>query len=160
MQNRINLELMLRDMYESMSELSVVLDSEHEALVSQDVEQLQKAAADKEALSDKVEQLESNRTAMLKAQGLDNDLASMKQLIQQSSGYDENALFKIWNMVAELAQECTAKNKLNGIIIETNRRQTNAALSILQGYHDDSTETYDAEGSKIASKSNSSIARA
>ena len=34
MQNNINLELLLRDMYESMSELSLVLDSEHESLVS------------------------------------------------------------------------------------------------------------------------------
>lgn len=160
MLNKIDLELLLRDMYESMSELSIVLDSEHEALASSHVEQLQKAAVDKERLSDKVEQLESNRTAMLQALGLDNNLAAMQQLIQQSSGYDENALYKIWNMVAELAQECTAKNKLNGIIIETNRRHTNAALSILQGYQADNTQTYDAEGSTVPSKSNSTIARA
>jgi len=160
MQNKINLELLLRDLYESMSELAIVLDSEHTALASQDVEQLQQAALDKERLSDRVQQLEKNRTFMLQALGLSNDLAAMKQLIQQSTGHDENALFKLWNMVAELAQECTAKNKLNGIIIETNRRQTNAALSILQGYQADSTGLYDAEGSTVPTQTNSTIARA
>lgn len=151
---------MLRDMYESMSELSIVLDSEHEALASSNVEQLQKTAIDKERLSDKVEQLESNRKTMLQTLGLDNDMAAMKQLIQQSSDINENELYKIWNMVAELAQECTAKNKLNGIIIEANRRQTHAALSILQGYQTDNPQTYDAEGSTVPTKTNSTIARA
>lgn len=160
MQNKVDLELLLREMYESMSELALVLDSEYEALVSQNTEQLQKAAVEKECLSDKIEQLESNRCAMLQAHGLDNDLAAMQQLIQQFTGYDEDALYKIWNMVAELAQECTAKNKLNGIIIETKRRQTSTALSILQGYQADNTELYDAEGSTIPAKNNSTIARA
>lgn len=160
MHDKVNVELLLRDLYESMSELSVVLDSEHAALVSQDVEQLQKAALDKERLSGQVEQLESNRCAMLQVLGLENDLAAMKQLIQQSTGYNEDALYKIWNMVAELAQECTAKNKLNGIIIETNRRQTNAALSVLQGYQADNTELYDAEGTTVPANNNSTIARA
>lgn len=160
MQNKIDLELLLREMYESMSELALVLDSEYEALVSQNAEQLQKAAVEKECLSDKIEQLESNRCAMLQALGLDNDLAAMQQLIQQFTGYDEDALYKIWNMVAELAQECTAKNKLNGIIIETKRRQTSTALSILQGYQADNTELYNAEGSTIPTKNNSTIARA
>ncbi len=160
MQNNINLELLLRDMYESMSELSLVLDSEHESLVSQNVEQLHKAAIDKESLSDNIEQQEIQRSAILQAHGLDNSLASMKQLIQQSSDYDEDALYKIWSMVAGLAQECTAKNKLNGIIIETNRRHTNAALSILQGYQANNTELYDADGASVPARNNSTIARA
>ena len=160
MGNKINLELLLRDLYESMSELSLVLDSEHEALAAEDTEQLQQAAANKEELSDKVEQLESHRCSMLNKRGLGKDLEAMRQLIQQSSGHDEDALYKLWNMIAELAQECAAKNKLNGIIIETKRRQTNAALAILQGYQADNTELYDAEGSTVPTKNNSTIARA
>lgn len=160
MGDKIRFELLLRDLYETMSELSVVLDSEHQALTAEDVDSLQKAAAGKEHLSDKVEQLEAHRCALLQARGLDNDLAGMKRLIEQASSHKEDELFKIWNMVAELAQECTAKNKLNGIIIEAKRRHTNAALSILQGYQSDQTELYDAEGATVQNKNNSTIARA
>jgi len=160
MQNNIDLEILLRDMYESMSELSIVLDTEHEALASQDVEKLQTAATRKEVLSDRVEELETSRSTLLTAHGLDNSLKSMRQLIQQSSKYDEKALLKIWNMVANLVQECTAKNKLNGIIIENSRRHTNAALSVLHGFKSDNTELYDAEGSTVPTKHNATIARA
>ncbi len=160
MGDQINLELLLRDLYESMSELSVVLDAEHKALSAEDAESLQQAAVAKDRLSEKVEQLEVHRRSLLQALGLDNDLTGMQQLIKQNSINEEDELFKIWNMVAELAQECTAKNKLNGIIIEAKRRQTNAALSILQGYQADQTELYDAEGSTVANNKNSTIARA
>ena len=160
MQNKANLEHLLREMYEAMSELSLILDKEHEALVAQDVDLLQQAAVKKELLSEKIEQLESVRTDMLKARGLLNDLPSIKQLITQSSGHNENALLKIWNMVAELAQESTAKNKMNGIIIEAKRRQTHAALSVLQGQQPDESELYDAGGAKVQNYKNSTIARA
>ncbi|MDH5444959.1 MAG: flagellar protein FlgN [Gammaproteobacteria bacterium] len=160
MQKQINLELLLRDLYESISELSVVLDAEYEALNAQDVELLQKAAMAKDGLSEKVDELEANRRALLDALGLDNDLTGMKLLIQDCSSQKEDELFKIWNMVSELAQECTTKNKLNGIIIEAKRRQTDAALSILQGNNPDHNELYDAEGTTVSNKSNSTIAKA
>lgn len=160
MGDKVNLELLLRDLYESMSELSLVLDKEHEALANDDVELLQQSAMQKDDLSDKVSQLDTQRKITLENKGLENDLAGMRTLIQQSSGKDENALYKLWNMVSQLAQDCTAKNKLSGIIIDAKRRQTNAALSVLQGYQADSEELYDAEGSAVKSNSNSTIARA
>lgn len=160
MPDKLNLELLLRDLYEAMSELSLVLDSEHKALTSQDVEQLQQAAVNKELLSDRIEQLEKNRCGILQALGLGKDLAAMKQLISRSSAHDEDALYKLWNLVAELTRECTAKNKLNGVIIEAKRRQTVAALSILHGHQPGNTELYDADGATVATKNNSTIARA
>lgn len=160
MAKKVNLELLLRDLYESMSELSIVLDTEHDALAAEDAEKLQLAASSKEGLSDKVEQLETHRCTMLENLGLGKDIEAMRQLIQHSSGYDEDALYKLWNMIAELAQECTTKNKLNGIIIEAKRRQTEAALSILNGNLPGNIELYDAEGSTVPSRKNTTIARA
>lgn len=161
MADKFNLELLLRDLYESMSELSMVLDSEHDALTTDNVEKLQQAAIVKEDLSDKVAVLDKQRVSILKTRLLDNDLAGMKQLISETSDQDENSLYKLWNMVSELAQDCAAKNKLNGIIIEAKRRQTNSALSILQGYQNNSDdELYDADGAAVKNKQNSTIARA
>ncbi len=160
MPDNLKLELLLRDLYEAMSELSLVLDSEHKALESEDVEQLQQAAVNKDQLSDRIEQLETNRVAMLQKLGLGKDLAAMKQLINGSSSRAGDELYKLWNMVAELARECTVKNKLNGVIIETKRRLTDSSLSILHGNIPGNTELYDADGAKIASKGRSTIARA
>ena len=160
MPDNLKLELLLRDLYEAMSELSLVLDSEHQALATQDVEQLQQAAVNKDLLSDRIEQLEQNRVAMLQQLGLGKDLAAMQQLINGSSARAGDELYKLWNMVAELAQECTVKNKLNGVIIEAKRRLTETALSILHGNIPGNTELYDADGAKIGTKGNSTIARA
>ena len=121
---------------------------------------LQQAAVTKEELSDKVAQLDAQRVSIRTKCQLENNRACMQTLIKQSSSEDENALFKLWNMVSELAQDCATKNKLNGIIIEAKRRQTHAALSILQGYHPDSAELYDADGTSVKTQSNSTIARA
>jgi len=160
MDDKINLELLLRDLYEAMSELSIVLDTEHDALAATDADKLQQAALMKEQLSDKVAHLDAQRVSILSKNRLENNLAGMQTLINQSSSQDENALFKLWNMVSEMAQDCTTKNKLNGIIIEAKRRQTSAALSVLQGYRPDSDELYDSDGTAVKTQPNSTIARA
>lgn len=160
MGNKLNLELLLRDLYEAMSELSCVLDAEHKALEAEDTEQLQEAAVTKEELSQRIELLEDNRCSMLVNNQLANDLDSMRQLIQNSSKHDEDALFKLWNMIAVLTQECMVKNKLNGIIIESKRRYTDTALSILHGNLPGSTELYDAEGTTVPARNKTTIARA
>ena len=156
MPDNLKLELLLRDLYEAMSELSLVLDSEHQALATQDVEQLQQAAVNKDLLSDRIEQLDNLHAGNFG----DKDLAAMQQLINGSSARAGDELYKLWNMVAELAQECTVKNKLNGVIIEAKRRLTETALSILHGNIPGNTELYDADGAKIGTKGNSTIARA
>lgn len=160
MGDKINLELLLRDLYESLSELSLVLDKEHEALSRNDVDFLMNASVEKQELGEKVSRLDNHRKSILDEKGLENSLSGMKVLIQESSGHDENALFKLWNMVSELTQDCTVKNKLIGIIIEAKRRQTNDALSVLQGYQPDSNGLYDAEGTAVQMNPNNSIAKA
>ena len=155
-----NIELLLREMYEAMSELSLVLDSEYDALSVQDVDKLQGAAVQKEILSSKIQLLENTRTDLLTENGLKNNLDSMKTLFSQTSDDNNSSLFKMWNMISELTEECTTKNKLNGIIIESKRRQTNSALALLQGQNEEDSELYSSDGSKIQNGKNNTIARA
>jgi len=161
MNTNFNLELLLREMYEVMSELSLVLDTEYDALKNYDVDNLQIAASQKEELSEKIKQLELSRTDILNSHQLGNDLAAMQNLILQFSDTENSQLYKIWNMISELAIECSEKNMLNGCIIETNRRHTDLAISVLQGnFPQDQTELYDSEGSTISNRKNSTIAKA
>lgn len=155
-----NLELLLREMYEAMSELSLVLDFEYDALSTQDADKLQDAAVKKDALSSKIQILENTRAELLTEYELKNNLDSMKILFAKYADSENSHLFKIWNMISELTEECAAKNKLNGIIIEAKRRHTNTAIALLQGKQDEDSDLYASDGSKIQKGKNSTIARA
>ena len=98
------LELLFRDMYESLSELSLVLDNEYTALSEQNVENLQQAAIDKDRLSDKLDELEKNRYHILEHTSFNLDRISMQLFIQQNFPGHDHALLKLWDMIAELAK--------------------------------------------------------
>lgn len=154
------LELLFRDMYESLSELSLVLDNEYTALSEQNLENLQQAAIDKDRLSEKLDELEKNRYHILENTSFNLDRISMQLFIQQNFPGDDHALLKLWDMIAELAKTCEKQNSINGIIIENKKQQTNDAISILQTGELEQTELYDAEGASVGPAYKSTVVRA
>ena len=156
----MSLELLFRDIYESLSELSLVLDKEFDALKDQNVESLRQAAIDKDRLSDKLDELEKARFKILEHTSFNLDRISMQLYIQENFANQGEALLKMWDMIAELAKTCEKQNAINGIIIDNKRKQTKEALSILQSGEVDQTELYNAEGSSVGAAGGSTVARA
>jgi len=158
--DKAGIEFLLRDMYEALSELSMVLDNEHSALENSDIDKLQQAAASKEQLSKKLDALETSRSDILKKARFNLDKQAMYNFIDQIAGNTAESLYKIWDMVEELAYRCDTQNRINGIVIDNSKRQTQAALSILHGQFQTEGELYDAEGANVPQSFNSSLARA
>lgn len=154
------LELLLRDMYEALTELSLVLENENQALENTEIDKLQKAATDKERLSSQLEKLEGQRVKLLQSANVELDKASMSRFIIDSAGSSADSLTSIWEMVEELAIKCDKQNRVNGIVIENTKRQTQAALAILKGHFSTEDNLYDADGSSVSQTANSTLARA
>lgn len=154
------IELLLRDMYEALSELSVVLDDEHAALENSNIDKMHQAAESKQKLSETLEVLETSRSDILKKARFNLDKQSMYKFIDHVAGSAKESLYKIWEMIEELAAKCDTQNKINGIVIDNSKRQTQAALSILHGHTQTEGELYDAEGTNVPHSFNSSLARA
>lgn len=158
--DKAGLELLLRDMYEALTELALILDNEYQALENTDVDKLQEAAITKERLSRKLEDLEKSRVTMLQRANFKLDKESMSRFIEKIADDSGNSMTQIWDMVEELAYKCDTQNKLNGIIIDNTKRQTQAALAILQGHQPGEDSLYDADGTSVAQSLNSTLARA
>ena len=154
------LELLFRDIYESLSELSLVLDNEFTALKEQNVEGLRQATLDKDRLSDKLDELEKARCQILEHTSFNLDRISMQLYIQERFSDQGEALLTMWDMIAELAKACEKQNSVNGIVIENKRKQTKEALSILQSGEVAQTELYDADGASVGPAHGSTVARA
>lgn len=154
------LEMLLRDMYEALTELNLVLDTEHQALKDTDMEKLSQAAVDKERLSHKIEQQEQSRSQFLGRFQAASDNAAMIEFIERYGADSTESLLSLWQMVEELAVNCDAQNRVNGIVIDNTKRQTQAALAILRGQFGVEDNLYDADGSSVAQKNNSTLARA
>ncbi|MDH5180189.1 MAG: flagellar protein FlgN [Gammaproteobacteria bacterium] len=155
-----DLELLLRDMYEALSELAMVLENEHHALETTDVDKLHQAAVRKEGLSDKLEKLEQQRVALLSRANKTPDKESMLLFIDEAAGNRSESMHSIWQMVEELAVRCDTQNRINGIVIENSKRQTQAALAILRGHLTAEDKLYGADGGTVSQVQNSSLARA
>ncbi|MDH5407726.1 MAG: flagellar protein FlgN [Gammaproteobacteria bacterium] len=158
--DKAGIEFLLREMYETLSELAMVLDNEHSALENSDIDKMHQAAVSKEQLSKKLEALETSRSKILKKARFHLDKQSMYNFIDTIAGSTAESLHKIWEMVEELASTCDTQNKINGIVIDNSKRQTQAALSILHGHAQTEGELYDAEGTNVPHSFNSSLARA
>ena len=160
MLDKATTELLFRDMYEALAELSIVLDKEYQALAEQDFEKIQQAIVDKEQLSVKIEALEQNRTELQQENGYQPNAQATHQFLTDISENGDDNLLTLWEMITDLAEKCQEQNQINGIIVDNNKRQIAQALSILQSGFTEQTELYGADGSSVCSQQNTTIAKA
>lgn len=127
-----------------------VLTAEHEAIASRDTDILQQAVAEKQDLLARLETSHKQRLALLSAAGLDANPDGFDALLERcaASGHD---LQPRWNNLKESLSSCQRQNQLNGALLESSRRSTHRALSILLGGQGDNSELYNQAGKSTPS---------
>ena len=149
----------LHDIADHLDELAQVLHGEFDALTNNDMEAIQQAADAKSRLTDLLNDLENERTTLLRSAGLDlNKTGVMAYLMRHDSG-QPSELTALWQKIEQLTRSCEKQNKINGVIIEKNRRRTEAAMNILRGQPTDN-ELYSSAGSKVTNRQQQSLAKA
>jgi len=142
----IHLELLLREMYEAICRLNQVLEDEYTALCDKNTDQLQATTVNKLDLTDEIEKLEKQRAILLQSRKLPLSNIGMYTFIHQLDNGVQASLNTQWSLIEKLIRECEEQNRINGIMVEDQKRYIQSALSILSG-KSLITDTYDAKGS-------------
>lgn len=146
----VSLEQLLQQEQEAATRLFAVLKAEHEAIARRDTDTLQQVVADKQALLTQLEDSHSQRLQLMQAAGLNSDRDGFDTLLGRctASGHD---LHSSWSELKGSLTSCQRQNQLNGAVLESSRRSTHRALSILLGGQADSPELYNQTGKSTPS---------
>lgn len=125
------LETVLSQEIECTGQLLACLDTERGALAKRDLETLEKTTAAKLQNTQRLEQLEQQREALLVKLGFASDANS------QQSCFDSlpcgATLARLWQEVLDNTRACKSDNLSNGGVLESSRQHVETALCILRG---------------------------
>ena len=147
----------LEDILAHLNALQETLQAEYQALSDNDRQGIEQAARDKSRLTAMLDDLEQERVALLREAGLDLDRSGVMAYLGRHQNSSPDPVARTWQEIEQLSRECEQQNRLNGIIIEHNRKRTETALNILQG-QSGNTELYSSSGNAVSSSSRQSIA--
>lgn len=141
-----SLAQLLQQELEVAAHLLEVLTTEHEVIASRDTDILQQVVAEKQDLLARLETSHKQRLALLSAAGLDANPDGFDVLLERCADLQLR-----WNNLKENLSSCQRQNQLNGALLESSRRSTHRALSILLGGQGDNSELYNQAGKSTPS---------
>ncbi|MGM0679732.1 MAG: flagella synthesis protein FlgN [Pseudomonadota bacterium] len=147
----------LKDIAAHLSALQETLQAEYQALSDNDRQGIEQAARDKSRLTALLDDLEQERVTLLREAGLDLDRSGVMAYLGRQQNNSADPLAGVWQEIEQLSRECEQQNRINGIIIEQNRKRTETALNILQG-QSGNTELYSSSGNAVSASNRQSIA--
>lgn len=150
---------LLQEISSYLQQLLIALQNENKALSENDLKSVQSISEEKIILMEHLEDLEKERRTLLEHAGLDITSTGIADFFQNSKSPRAPLLKAMWQEISNLSKQCEKQNNINGIIIETNKRHTENALSILQGKQQ-STELYSNKGESIKASHNQTLLRA
>ena len=119
------LDAVVEDLHRAATELSSALVAEREALVAADAAALDRAGAHKQALMQKLEELDAERVQMLK--------------LEPAAAARVEAR---WREVLEVIRGCQEMNQRNGSLVNQRLAQVREALAMLSGQGGDVRSVY------------------
>ncbi len=147
----------LKDIAAHLTALQETLQAEYQALSDNDRPGIEQAARDKSRLTASLDDLEQERATLLREAGLDLDRSGVMAYLGRQQNNSTDPVARIWQDIEQLSRDCEQQNRINGIIIEHNRKRTETALNILQG-QTGNAELYSASGSTVSASNRQSIA--
>ena len=123
------LDAVVEDLHRAATELSAVLVAEREALVAADAAALDRAGTQKQALMQRLEELDAERVQMLK---LEPNAAARAE--------------PRWREVLDVIRGCHQMNQRNGSLVSQRLAQVREALAVLSGQGGDVRSVYGPSG--------------
>ena len=150
---------LLQEIVNYLQQLLVALNNEHKALVDKDIASIQSISEEKIVLMEHLEDLNKERRNLLDNAGLDITSTGVGDFLQNSNSPRAPQMKALWDEISNISKQCDKQNNINGIIIESNKRHTENALSILQGKQQN-TELYSKKGESIKPSHQQTLIRA
>ncbi len=139
----------------SAKSLCDILESERNALATNQLELLDELATKKQTQIEQLEALGKKRMDWLSSRGIDTDSAKLGEYFSNAG----NEQLRGWQALLSQLEECQHLNRINGSIVKQLQQKVRNALSILHG-QPDSTDLYDQRGKSTANSTTSILTRA
>lgn len=151
---REHLEKLLIEEANVLERLQGVLDHEHELLVANDVDALERAGETRQACVGELLRIEDERRTLCRMMNLPADVTGLERLLGwcDSSG----TLRQRWADCADRAGRCRAANDRNGALVTARMKKVEGMLDILTGRANE-PKTYGKQGAYKSTTSGSRV---
>jgi flagellar biosynthesis/type III secretory pathway chaperone len=122
---------LLRAEYDCAGRLNRLLGAETQALVTRDVETIERLIEDKQSLLQEFEALETRMQRLLRDAGFGGERPDIEACLTWCD--EQGGLFRGWQLVLERVRQVQQQNRVNGVTLEAARRHAQQAVSVLRG---------------------------
>jgi flagellar biosynthesis protein FlgN len=126
---RESLQKLLADEAAALTTLETLLAREHELLVANDVDNLERAGAARQECVGVLVRIEDERRALCRMLGKDSDAKGLASLMTWCD--PSGTLSRFWSDCAKLAQHCRELNDRNGILVGARLQRVSNMLGML-----------------------------
>jgi flagellar biosynthesis protein FlgN len=128
---REHLEKLLAEETGALSQLETLLASEHELLVANDVDELERAGDARQACVGILVRVDDERRTLCRMMNLPADKAGLDRLLTWCD--PSGALKRRWVACADLATRCRDLNDRNGALVMARLKKTEGLLNVITG---------------------------
>ncbi len=148
---QILLDILLEE-HHCLEQVTELLKTEHDAIVSHDTEQMGHLLDNKLPLLSQLDQYDKQRQQFFQeSTGLPYHDGDFSRYIKEQSSVQIRSL---WNLITHLLPECKTQNEINGRIISMQQKNTEQILHILTGQSNNNAQTYSHLGQTSEQKRN------
>ncbi len=149
---------LLRDTLDDAIELSALLESECNALITRNFNALQRIISEKNQKIYSLEKKEVKRKALMDARGYPQSSAGMENYIRSHDSNGE--MHNLWQQLLELLDRCSNQNRINGSILNARHQAAERVLQLIQGSsREEENKLYDPSGHKIKAFKSRTLAK-
>jgi flagella synthesis protein FlgN len=128
---REHLEGLVTEEIGALTRLEVLLDKEHEYLLANDIEALERAGDARQVCVGALLRIEDERRSLCRMMNLPSDPAGLEQLLTWCD--PSRALQRRWGQCAALAASCRSRNERNGALVTARLKRVEGLLDVLTG---------------------------
>lgn len=154
---RDTLERLLVEEAATLTRLEALLDKEHEFLIANDVEQLERAGEARQSCIGALVAIEDERRSMCRMMNISADAVGLDKLLAWCD--PSNELKRRWAACADRAARCRGLNDRNGALVSARLKRVEGMLDVITG-RANQPKMYGSKGSyEVSGRSPNVIAR-
>jgi flagellar biosynthesis/type III secretory pathway chaperone len=131
---RDHIQQLLTQETNTLARLQTLLDREHELILANDIEELERAGEVRQACVGELVRIEDERRSLCRMHNLPTDTMGLERLMQWCDS--SKSLQRLWADCAERATACRASNDRNGALVTARLKRVEGLLGVLTGRAD------------------------
>jgi flagellar biosynthesis/type III secretory pathway chaperone len=128
---REHIEQLLTQETNQLARLETLLDREHELILANDIEELDRAGDLRQTCVGELARIEDERRSLCRMHNLPADAMGLERLMKWCD--PKSSLQRLWSECASRATTCRASNDRNGALVAARLKRVEGLLDVLTG---------------------------